>query len=107
MPKSRYQQALEPAGLAQCPDSGAIDASDYGKVNYYVPYSCFMHTNAFIRGHGKWVVHAKDLLNMKPLRHLRVGLVVVILSKDNLICVDPVDLLGWVCDLKYIYDILT
>jgi hypothetical protein len=44
---------------------------------------------------------------MKPLRHLRVGLVVVILSKDNLICVDPVDLLGWVCDLKYIYDILT
>jgi hypothetical protein len=49
----RYQQALEPAGLAQCPDAGAIAAGDYGKVNYYFPYSCFMHMNAFIRGHGK------------------------------------------------------
>jgi hypothetical protein len=58
---------------------GAMDAGDYGKVNDYLPYSFFIHINSFIRGRGKWFVHAKDLLNVKQLMHLLVGIVVVLL----------------------------
>jgi hypothetical protein len=40
-----------------------------------------MHVNAFVRGQGKWVQHAKDLLNMHPLWHILSGLVVVLLRE--------------------------
>jgi hypothetical protein len=79
--KSGYQQALELAGLTQSPNVGAMDAGDYGKAKDYLSYSFFIHINSFIRGRGKWFVHAKDLLNMKPLRHLIFGLVVVLLRE--------------------------
>jgi hypothetical protein len=58
-----------------------MDAGDYGKVNDYLPYSFFIHINSFIRGRGKWFVHAKDLLNMKPLMQFLVGIVVVLLRE--------------------------
>jgi hypothetical protein len=79
--KLRYQQALELAGLAQSPNVGAMYAGDYGKANDYLPYSFFIHINSFIRGRVKWFVHANDLLNIKPLSHLLVTLVVVFLRE--------------------------
>jgi hypothetical protein len=76
--KSQYQQALK---LAQSPNVGAMDDGDYGKANDYMPYSFFVHINSFFRGRGKWFAHAKDLLNMKPLRHFLVGHVVILLRE--------------------------
>jgi hypothetical protein len=43
--------------------------------------SIFMHVYAFVRGHRKWVQRTKDLLTMRPLWHILIGLVVVMLHE--------------------------
>jgi hypothetical protein len=41
----------------------------------------FQYINAFYKGRGKWVQHAKDILNMTPLRYLIIGFVIVFLRE--------------------------
>jgi hypothetical protein len=60
---------------------GGVDAAPYGDVPKYSFKRIFQHINAFISGRGKWRQHAIDILNMRPLKHLLIALVIVILRE--------------------------
>jgi hypothetical protein len=47
----------------------------------YSPTTLFRYINAFCKGRGKWAQHAKDILNMTPLRYLLIGFVIVFLRE--------------------------
>jgi hypothetical protein len=51
------------------------------KMKRYSPTKVFWYINAFCKGRGKWAQHAKDILNMTPLRYLLIGFVIVFLRK--------------------------
>jgi hypothetical protein len=53
------------------------------KMKRYSPTKLFRYINAFCKGRGKWAQHAKDILNMTPLRYLLIGFVIVFL-RDSL-----------------------
>jgi hypothetical protein len=65
----------------------AIDVTDmevnsenrWPKMKQYSATKLFRYINAFCKGIGKWVQHAKDILNMTPLRYLLIGFVIVFL----------------------------
>jgi hypothetical protein len=60
---------------------GDVDAAPYGNVPKYSSKRLFQHVNAFIGGRGKWKQHAIDILNMRPLKHILIALVIVILRE--------------------------
>jgi hypothetical protein len=47
-------------------------------MNKYSATKLFQHLNSFCKGRGKWVQHAKAVLNMAPLRCLLIGFVIVL-----------------------------
>jgi hypothetical protein len=51
------------------------------KLKKYCPTKLFQHVNLFSKGRGKWVQHAKDSLNMTPLRYLLISFVIVLLRE--------------------------
>jgi hypothetical protein len=42
--------------------------SVWSKMKRYSATTLFRYINEFCKGRGKWVQHAKDILNMTPLR---------------------------------------
>jgi hypothetical protein len=51
------------------------------KMKRYSATKLLWYINAFFKGRGKWVQHAKDILNMTPLRYLLIGFVIVFLRE--------------------------
>jgi hypothetical protein len=51
------------------------------KMKRYSAAKLFQYINAFCKGRGKWVHHAKYILNMTPLRYLLIGFVIVFLRE--------------------------
>jgi hypothetical protein len=51
------------------------------KMKRYSATTLFRYINAFCKGRGKWVQHAKEILNMTPPRYLFIGFVVVFLRE--------------------------
>jgi hypothetical protein len=45
------------------------------KMKRYIAKKIFRYINALCKGRGKWAQHAKDILNMTPLRYLFIGFV--------------------------------
>jgi hypothetical protein len=62
----------------------ANEAAIYGKTKKYFPSGVFQYMNLSTRGLCKWFKHARDLLNMIPLRHLMIGLVILLLCETML-----------------------
>jgi hypothetical protein len=52
-------------------------ANHWPKMKKYSPNKLFQYINAFCKGIGKWVHHAKDILNMTPLQYLLIGFIIV------------------------------
>jgi hypothetical protein len=50
-------------------------------VKKYWTKKVFHHVNSFCKLRGKWVQHAKDILNMAPLYHLLIGIVSILLRE--------------------------
>jgi hypothetical protein len=55
------------------------EVPDPGKAQPYVARKFIVQVNIFIHGRGGWQQHATYLLNMCPLRHLLIALVIVLL----------------------------
>jgi hypothetical protein len=53
----------------------------WSKMKKFCATKLFQHLNSFCKGRGKWVQHAKDILNMAPLRCLLIGFVMVLLRE--------------------------
>jgi hypothetical protein len=51
------------------------------KMKRYSATKLLWYINAFCKGRGKWVQHAKYILNMTPLRYLLIDFVVVFLRE--------------------------
>jgi hypothetical protein len=51
------------------------------KMKRYSATKFFRYINAFFKGRGKWVQHAKDISNMTSLRYLLIGFVTVFLCE--------------------------
>jgi hypothetical protein len=53
----------------------------WSNMNKYSATKILQHLNSFCEGRGRWVQHAKAVLNMAPLRCLLIGFVIVLLRE--------------------------